>query len=149
MAVGLAGVPAGDSAPSNSCLFPLEHLSRLGFSYSSSQSAPDTVETFAVCPSRASFPGMSLGEDVVSRLTNGTFTAACYASNRACAGKWKIQNSSPEHNSTFFFSPLLGAAESLWRLAYVWQCLLLLGMLKIPATIFPFHIPKYINVLLL
>lgn len=52
-------------------------------------------------------------------------------------------------NYFFFLFPLLGAAEPPWQLVYVWQCLLLLGMLKIPSTVFPFHIPKYINVLLL
>lgn len=89
----------------------------------------------AAGPSRASFPGSH--------------------SSRAHAGKWKMQNSSSGHNFTFFSSlfflnfPLLGAAGPPWRLVYAWPCILLLGMLKIPATIFPFHIPKYINVLLL
>lgn len=89
----------------------------------------------AAGPSCASFPGSH--------------------SSRVHAEKWKIQNSSLGHNFTFFFflfsffPPLLGAAQPLWRLVHAWPCILLLGMLKIPATIFPFHIPKYINVLLL
>lgn len=90
----------------------------------------------AAGPSPASFPGSH--------------------SSRAHSEKWKIQNSSLGYNFTFFlffffffYFPLPGAAEPWWQLAYAWPCILLLGMLKIPATIFPFHIPKYINVLLL
>lgn len=55
---------------------------------------------------------------------------------------------SPEACFVFFFL-FPRAAEATWWLAYAWEHILLLGMLKIHATIFPFHIPKYINVLVL
>lgn len=65
-------------------------------------------------------------------------------------GRWKIQNSSARLRlASFFFFLFPRAAEATWWLAYAWEHILLLGMLKIHATIFPFHIPKYINVLVL
>lgn len=133
LAVGFTGVFAGGSAPRNSHLFPPEHLSRLGFPCSSGK-----VHLLSLRP--CCWPQPCL-------LCRLSFQQSSY---------WKMENTellfeTQLHFFSFFFLfyfPLLGAAEPPW-LVYAWPCILLLGMLKIPAQIFPFHIPKYINVLLL
>lgn len=69
---------------------------------------------------------------------------------RLLGGRWKkARNSLPglSLSSPPPHTPL--SCEATWWLAYVWKCIPLLGMLKISTTIFPFHIPKYINALLL
>jgi len=68
----------------------------------------------AVCPSRTSFPGVSLGKDIVGQLTDRTALRCAALPAELMLGNGKYRTRLRDRIPLFFFSPLRSLRGS-WR----------------------------------